>query len=225
MTRSRSQSSATEHWYQSSETIGKSSWCNECTTGNHQHVLSHLILTSCVADIPECEDLLFVRWGTNTFSPCHKWLVSRQDFGQNRRATKRRLTRYYGLLSTLNIWSSFAKGNVVKLIILTNPPFLHRFSLVRGHSSAATYAVFLSKPLHNFFLGLSRTWKECLYRYLSNPKTLLLPRRIIQEAQNHFRQLESLYLRGSTHFFMKQSRKYSELKHEFISQKELVVDD
>lgn len=92
------------------------------------------------------------------------------DFRMNKKMDRRTL------IFSKNLVTSFLNGSVnvyIKLksfSMLAILPLLHSFLLMAVNESVDMYFIFRFEPLNFLSLGLSRTLKEYLYKYLCDPQ-------------------------------------------------------
>lgn len=165
----------------------------ECETLDRNRLLLHLMITSYVADIPECEDLLSVKRCTRSSAPCYSCLIRKEDFHTNKYVKSRGLGESMKLLSDCRSEWTIAQQKIAELSILKIPPILQDFPLVRVHESVDVYALFRFEPTHCLSLGLSKLLNECHYNYSSDSNRSSTSVTFSSGKPKHFPMIKKLF--------------------------------
>ena len=172
-----------------------------CETRDKCRVRMHFLLASYVSDIPEAEDLLGLKRGNQTPSPCYQCLVRKESMAESSFAKSRSLMHTRRLIERLG--TSENRETLEELATLSMHPILPVFAdfpFVGIHESVDIYSIFDYDPMHVLSLGISRLLKECLWELLddSNRKTSALrtsngskktykaAKRFVLQSMNHF---------------------------------------
>lgn len=106
---------------------------------------THFLRSSHVSDIPEAEDLFFVKSGNKTFFPCHMCHASRSIFsGCISLVPKRNAKVTLMLIEILHVCHEGLPANKTlhKYSMLSAAPFLSSFPFTGIHLSVEVYSTF-----------------------------------------------------------------------------------
>lgn len=148
--------------------LAEASFCGlSVQTSDGFRLRLHFMMASYVADLPETEDLLSLKRGSATQSPCHRCMVQKHDLADMRCGTPRSLCEAMQLLDGSQNVSE--KDEVLaQRSMLPIPPILHTFPHIGLHPCVDIYRVFRCEPMHVFSLGLSPLLKECMCSMLKD---------------------------------------------------------
>lgn len=113
-----------------------------CRTSDANKTCFHFLLTPYIADIPESEEMLSVKRGTRTLSPCHNCLVTNNDFNFNKCGKQTSSKKTLKLLYDKGKSSSLAEEQLHQRSMLPLAPVLCRFLFIGVHRSVGLYTVF-----------------------------------------------------------------------------------
>lgn len=130
-------------------------------TSDGIHLRSHLLLASYVADGPEAEDLLSVKRGSMTKSPCCRCLIVKDLLSGCVCGDPRTLSSTLSILRRFHAGDDLAAATLSAQSMLPLPPVLSNFPMVGIHPVVDIYRIFRCELLHILSLGASRMLKEC----------------------------------------------------------------
>lgn len=138
-----------------------------CRSMDGELILLHFQLTSYVASIPNCEDMILWKRETPCLSRRPSFLKSTDYFYDNKMYLRRVERETTKLLSEMRADSVVANCRLLEFSKLEVPPGLHKFRLAWIDSSANI------DQLHCFLLGLLRLLTQSLFHYLPNTDNTL----------------------------------------------------
>lgn len=138
------------------------------TPSDQAQILFHFLCTSCIVDIPECEDMPFVKGGTRPSAPFHIHLIKAVSFNINRTAEMRNLKESCSLSTEASKGFLLNRQTLAEYLRSSIPPVLHCFSIVDVHVSVDIYKIFRYAPMHGLAFELLKMFKKCLGIYLSD---------------------------------------------------------
>lgn len=137
-------------------------------TADEKRLRLHFVLSSYVSDTPEAEDLLGVKRGNNTESPCHRCNVSRDQMPFSTCERYRCTEESRQIIKAIdgNVATAFDKLKQMSMLPLL--PVLSSFPLVAIHPCNDIYNIFRFEPMHFLSLGISKMLKECAVEMLKD---------------------------------------------------------
>lgn len=121
----------------------------------------HLVLCSCVADVPETEALYSLKRRTQTRFPCNRYLEPRESLSKAIEVYKRSFAMIHKLISEF-LPIAEKTDRLKSLSMHCKLPVLVSFSFVGIHTYNEIHSVFRFDPMHNFYLGISKLLHSCL---------------------------------------------------------------
>lgn len=113
----------------------------EYKTFDGKKILFHFMLSSYIADITKCDDMLILKCGTKTSSPCHNCLMSKNKFASRQASTKRTLKNSLDMLASAKSGTLSAEVELQIKPVLCIPPVPFEFSFIAIHSSGNIYSI------------------------------------------------------------------------------------
>lgn len=139
----------------------------ECRKNDGKRIHFHFLLTSCIADIPKPEEIRTVKHKTMVSAPFHNFKTYIDDFGSNKKNRKTVVEEQKNVPSTDSCWvNNCQKSNSIFQCFqfyLSWTRFLLLIFIL-----AKTYAIFKFEALYLSLLGISKSLKKRLIRFLSD---------------------------------------------------------
>lgn len=161
----------------------------QCETSD-KNLKAHILLASYVADIPEPEDLLSMKRGSQTAFPCHGSPVKKGQLPQFTKERRRTLQETKSLINrycrTVN---KKCFSDVTQLSFHPVMPMISTFPFLSIHSSVDIYSLFDFDPMNVLSFGVSWLLKKCLFAMLGDAERTTSA---INTKSGSFRSLKSI---------------------------------
>lgn len=175
------------------------------TSNDDKQYHDHFLLTSCIAGLPETEDLLELNFELRTNSPCLIWMVEREILGDSTSASHQDLKYFREFLRSLNCLNS--KEKVYQVLNKNSVrPLLSSLSnlLVVGIcSSVDIYTVLCPELMHVLLLEASELLKECRLKMLCDSERRTSSIRPSSQQNKLCKTIRKLFVSSLNLFLMK----------------------
>lgn len=139
-----------------------------CTSSNRAQILFYVLLMSHIADSPEIENMLYEKRGTRLSFPRYNCLIKAASFNSNRSPKRRNFEEGCNLLKETSTGSSLSQQITANYLVLLLSPVFNRFPMMGLHSSVDFYTIFRFALMHRLALGVSKMFRECVVKDMSN---------------------------------------------------------
>lgn len=121
-----------------------------------------------VADIPEAGDMVSVERRTKSTFPCHNCVTARHGFGGSRTGEWRTVVAFQKLLLDQKLDPWMKQKRLLTFKCLQSHQCYIAFPLSEFTAPFGFYAIFQLELMHSLSLCLSKTFKGCSFKYLSD---------------------------------------------------------